>query len=75
MPIRKATNLLISFFQTLVGGWVKESLKQTDFEPPRLETEHLFMFPKIEDLFSPQQTPKIVHCTPNLKTSKCPHSH
>jgi hypothetical protein len=48
------------FFQTLTGGWLKESLKQIDFEPPRLETKHLFLSSKIENLFSPPQTPKIM---------------
>jgi hypothetical protein len=63
------------FFQTLIGGWLKGSLKQTDFEPPKLKTKHLVFFPKIEDLFSPLQTPKVVPYTPNCKPSKCPHCH
>jgi len=66
---------VVIFFQTLIGGWLKGSLKQTDFEPPKLETKHLVFFPKIEDLFSPLQTLKVVPCTPNCKPSKCPHSH
>jgi hypothetical protein len=60
------------FFQTLIGAWLKKSLKQTNFEPPRLETKHLFLSSKIEDLFSPPQTPKIVHCTRNLKPKEYP---
>jgi hypothetical protein len=50
-------------------------LKQTDFEPKKLETKHLIFFPKIGNLFSLPQTPKIVPCIPNPKHSKCPHSH
>ncbi len=50
-------------------------MKQIDFQPTKLETKHLIFFPKIENLFSLPQTPKIVPCTPNLKPSKCPHSH
>jgi hypothetical protein len=35
------------FFQTLIGGWLKDSLKQTNFEPPKLKTKHLVFFPKM----------------------------
>jgi hypothetical protein len=52
---------------------LKELLKQTNFEHPRLKTKHLVSFPKTEDLFSSPQTPKIVPCTPNPKPSKWPH--
>jgi hypothetical protein len=54
---------------------LKNSLKQTDFEPPKLEIKQLVFFPKIEDMFSPPQTPKVVLCTLNSKPLKCPHSH
>jgi hypothetical protein len=54
---------------------LKDSLKQTNFEPPKLEIKHLVFVPKIEDLFSPPQTPEVVPCIPNFKPSKCPHSH
>jgi hypothetical protein len=54
---------------------LKNSLKQIDFEPPKLETKHLIFSPKIEYLFSPPQTPKVVPCTVNSKPSKRPHSH
>jgi hypothetical protein len=49
-------------------------LIQTNFEPPRLETKHLVLFPKIENIFSYPQTPKILPCIPNPKPSKWPHS-
>jgi hypothetical protein len=29
------------FFQTLTSEWLRESLKQCNFEPPRLETKDL----------------------------------
>jgi hypothetical protein len=45
------------FFQTLIGGCLKELWKQIDFEPPKLETKHLFLSSKTKDLFSPPQTP------------------
>jgi hypothetical protein len=64
-----------NFFQTLISGWLKESLKQTNFEPPRLKTKHLVLSPKIEDLFSSPQTLEILPCTPNPKPSKWPHNH
>ncbi len=67
-----------NFFQTLIGGLLKESLKQIDFEAPRLEIEYLVFFPnfpKTKDLSSPSQTLKIVPYTPNPKPSKQPHSH
>jgi hypothetical protein len=65
----------VIFFQTLIGGWLKDSLKQTNFEPLKLKTKHLVFSPKIKNLFSPPQTPKVMSCTPNSKPSKCPHSH
>jgi len=36
------------FFQTLIGGLLKESLKQIDFEAPKLETKDLVFFPKLK---------------------------
>jgi hypothetical protein len=54
----------------LISGLLKESLKQTDFEVPRLETKHLVFFPKNKNLFSPSQTLQIVPYTPNPKPSK-----
>ncbi len=62
-----------NFFQTLIGGLLKESLKQIDFEAPILETKDLvFFFPKPKNLSSPSQTLKIVFYTPNPKPSKQP---
>jgi hypothetical protein len=55
------------FFQTLIGGWLKESLKQTYFEPPRLKTKYLILFPKTENLLSSPQILETVPCTPNPK--------
>jgi hypothetical protein len=63
------------FFQTLIGGWVKNSLKQIVLEPSQLKTKHLILYPKFENPFSPPQIPKIVPCTPNLKSSRHAHSH
>jgi hypothetical protein len=43
-------------FPTLIGEWLKESLKQCDFKPPRPETKNLVLFPKTKDLFLPPQS-------------------
>jgi len=51
---------------------LKNSLKQSDFEPPKLETKHLVFFPKIEKLLSPPQTPKVVPCTQTLNCQNVP---
>lgn len=59
-----------NFFQTLIGGLLKESLKQTNFETPRLKTKDLVFFPETKYLSSPSQTLKIVLYTPNPKPSK-----
>jgi hypothetical protein len=59
----------------LIGGLLKESLKQIDFEASRLKTKDLIFFPKTKDLSSPSQTLKIVPYTPNSKPSKQPRSH
>jgi hypothetical protein len=64
-----------NFFQTLIGGLLKESLKQIDFEALILETKDLVFFPKIKYLSPPSQTLKIVPYTPNPKPSKQCHSH
>jgi hypothetical protein len=55
------------FFQTLIGGWLKESLKQTYFEPPRLKTKYLVLSPKTENLLSSPQILEIMPCTKTLK--------
>jgi hypothetical protein len=39
-----------NFFQTLIGGLLKESLKQIDFEALILETKDFVFFPKIKYL-------------------------
>jgi len=59
----------------LIGGLLRKSLKQIDFEAPRLETKDLVFFPKTKDLSSPSQTLKIIPYTSNFKPSKQPHSH
>jgi hypothetical protein len=53
----------------LIGGLLKESLKQIDFEVSRLKTKDLVFFPKTKHLSSPSQTLKIVPYTPNLQNS------
>jgi hypothetical protein len=63
------------FLQTSIGGWLENSSKQTNFEPPTLETKHLVFSPKIEDLFSLPQILEVVPYTPKSKPSKCPHNH
>jgi hypothetical protein len=63
------------FFQTLIGRWLKKSLKQTNFGPPKLKTKHLVLSPKTIDLFFLPQTLEIALCTPNLKPSKHDNSH
>jgi hypothetical protein len=57
-------------FPTLIGEWLKKSLKQCDFEPSRPKTKNLVLFPKTKDLFLPPQSLELVPCTP-----KCPHNH
>jgi hypothetical protein len=41
------------FFQSLIGGWLQESLKQTCFEPPRLKTKYLVLSQQTENFLSP----------------------
>jgi hypothetical protein len=59
----------------LIGALLKKSLKQIDFEIPRLKTKDLVFSTKTKFFFSPSQTIKIVPYTPNPKLSKQPHSH
>jgi len=55
------------FFQTLTSEWLKESLKQCDFELPRPETKDLIvLLPNIEVLFMSPQTSKHVPCIQNI---------
>jgi hypothetical protein len=58
---------LYEFFQTLTSEWLKESLKQCDFELPILETKDLIvLLPNIEIIFFPPQTSKHVPCIQNI---------
>jgi hypothetical protein len=63
-------NKVCEFFQTLINEWLKESLKQCDFEPSRQETKDFVLPPKIKDLVLPSQILELVPCT-----SKHHHSH
>lgn len=63
-------NKVCEIFQTLISEWLKESLKQCDFEPSRQETKDFVLPPKIKNLVLPSQTLEFVPCTP-----KHHHSH
>jgi hypothetical protein len=55
------------FFRTSTNEWLKESLKQCDFELPRLETKDpIVLLPNIEVLFLFSQTSKHVPCIQNI---------
>jgi hypothetical protein len=55
------------FFQTLTSEWLKESLKQCDFELPRPETKDLIVLLRnIKVLFLPPQISKHMPCTQNI---------
>ncbi len=63
-------NKVCEFFQTLISEWLKESLKQCDFEASKQETKDFVLPPKIKDLVLPSQTLELVAYTP-----KHHHSH
>ncbi len=62
------------FFPNFNWWLAKRLLEANWFWTSKTKKKHLVFFPKIEDLFSPLQTPNTPY-TPNCKPSKCPHCH
>ncbi len=60
------------FFQTLINGWLKGSLKQIDFEPSKLKQNILSFFQKLKTYFHLHKVQKLCLVPQTLNPQNVP---